>query len=122
MAATQPEERLWHPVPRLDAPDRIWLLPTAQAKWLGAGLFSGPLVAQALSLLEGIAPAAVWGDARVWVAWLIGLALGCLGAFYRPGGRHLGQWAGTLLDYHLRPRRATWQPVGTRAGGKEGSG
>jgi hypothetical protein len=47
------EERLWHPVPRLDAPDRLWLLPAPQAKWLGAGLFSGPLVAQLLNACTG---------------------------------------------------------------------
>ena len=110
--AGQHEEPLWHHVPRLDAPDRLWLLPAPQAKWLGAGAASGPVAAQVLTLVAGLGPVDVWGDWRVWVAWFIGLLIGLAGAFYRPGGRHLGQWAGTLLDYHLRPKRATWKPVG----------
>ena len=41
-------EPLWHPVPRLDRPDRLWLLPAPQAKWLAGGLFS-----RAAALAEG---------------------------------------------------------------------
>jgi hypothetical protein len=55
---------------------------------------------------------AVWGDWRVWVIWLLGLVAGAAGACCRPGGRHLGQWASTVVDYHLLPKRAVWQPVG----------
>jgi hypothetical protein len=106
------EERLWHPVPRLDAPDRVWLLPTPVAKWLGAGLFSGPLAAQLLVFFDGQSPVAVWGDWRVWLVWLTGMLLGGVGAFYRPGGVHLGGWANALVDYHLLPQRAVWKPVG----------
>jgi hypothetical protein len=106
------EEVLWHPVPRLDAPDRVWLLPAPQATWLGAGLLSGPLFAQLLAFLGGYGPADVWGVWWVWAAWALGVVSGALGAFMRPGGRHLGQWAGTLLEYALVPRRAVWKPVG----------
>jgi hypothetical protein len=79
-------ETLWHPVPRLDAPDRVWLLPAPQAKWLGAGVFSGPLVAQALVVLGGYGPADVWSLPVVWIAWLAGALVGALGAFWRPCG------------------------------------
>src|ERR687886_2318246 len=96
---TAAPERLWHAVPRLDPPDRVWLLPAPMAKWLAAGLFSGPLVAQVLAFFGGAGPVAVWGDWRVWVIWLVGLLLGCVGACCRPGGRHLGQWANTIIDY-----------------------
>jgi hypothetical protein len=109
------EERLWHPVPRLDAPDRVWLLPAPQAKWLGAGLFSGPLAAQLLAVLGGYSPAAVWGLPVVWLVWLAGLAFGALGAFWRPGGLHVGQWLGVLVDWLLVPRRAAWKPTGRGA-------
>ena len=109
------EERLWHPVPRLDAPDRVWLLPAPQAKWLGAGLFSGPLAAQLLAVLGGYSPAAVWGLPVVWLVWLAGLAFGALGAFWRPGGLHVGQWLGVLVDWLLVPRRAVWKPTGRGA-------
>jgi hypothetical protein len=108
-------ETLWRNVPRLDSPDRLWLLPAPQAKWLGAGLASGPVASQVFAVTTGHGPVLVWGDWQVWVIWAIGLTAGCVGAFYRPGGRHLGQWMGTLLDYHLRPRRATWKPVGSGA-------
>src|SRR5919202_4337422 len=79
------EIRLWHAVPRLDAPDRVWLLPAPVAAWLAAGLCSGPLVAQVLALFGGAGPVAVWGDWRVWVIWLTGMLLGCGGACCRPG-------------------------------------
>ena len=104
--------RLWHAVPRLDAPDRVWLVSAPLAAWLGAGLFSGPLVAQLLAVFGGSGPVAVWGDRRVWVVWLAGVLLGCVGACCRPGGQHLGQWASALVDFHLLPRRAAWKPVG----------
>jgi hypothetical protein len=106
------EETLWHPVPRLDAPDRVWLLPAPQAKWLAAGVFSGPLAAQVLALLGGYGPADVWGLPVVWLAWTIGLLLGAAGAFWRPGGLHAGQWAAALAGFVLAPRRAVWKPTG----------
>jgi hypothetical protein len=108
---------LWHPVPRLDAPDRLWLLPAPQAKWLGAGLFSGPLAAQLLVFFAGYGPAAVWGLPAVWLVWLAGLVLGAAGAFWRPGGLHVGQWLGVLVDWLLVPRRCVWRPTGTGRGG-----
>jgi hypothetical protein len=122
VVAVAAEERLWHAVPRLDAPDRLWLLPAPQAKWLGAGLFSGPLVAQLLASVGGYGPTAVWGLAPVWAVWLVGLALGAVGAFWRPGGLHAGQWASVLVDWLLVPRRAVWRPgggAGETTGGRE---
>jgi hypothetical protein len=104
------QEPLWHGVPRLDAPDRLWLLPAPVAKWLGAGLFSGPLLAQLLAFLGGYGPAAVWGLPVVWLVWLAGLIVGAVGAFWRPGGLHVGTWASTLVTYALCPRRAVWKP------------
>jgi hypothetical protein len=106
------EEALYHPVPRLDAPDRLWLLPAPVAKWLAAGVFSGPVLAQLLAFFQGFAPADAWSLWYVWAAWCVGIVVGVLGAFWRPGGRHVGQWAGTLLDFVLVPRRAVWKPVG----------
>ena len=106
------DERLWHPVPRLDAPDRLWLLPASVAKWLAAGVFSGPVLAQLLALVWGISPADAWSLWYVWAVWIAGLVVGAAGAFWRPGGRHVGQWAGTLLDFALTTRRASWKPVG----------
>jgi hypothetical protein len=114
-------ETLWHPVPRLDAPDRVWLLPAPQAKWLGAGVFSGPLVAQALAVLGGYGPADVWSLPVVWLAWLAGAIVGALGAFWRPGGLHVGEWAAVLTDWLLVPRRATWRPAGRGGGTWTGS-
>ena len=115
MTATEGDERLWHPVPRLDAPDRVWLLPAPQAKWLGAGVFSGPLLAQLLALFGGYGPAEVWGVWWVWGVWLAGVSVGAVGAFWRPGGLHFGRWASTLIDFALVPRRATWKPTGRGA-------
>jgi hypothetical protein len=109
----QAEEALWHPVPRLDAPDRVWLLPAPAARWLAAGLFAGPLVAQVAVLLGGYGPAAAWGLWWVWLAWLVGAIVGAVGAFWRPGGLHLGRWLAVVSDYALAPRRCVWKPTGT---------
>jgi hypothetical protein len=106
---------LWHGVPRLDRPDRVWLLPAPQAKWLVAGVFSGPLLAQFLAFLGGYGPSEVWSLAVVWLVWLCGLIVGTVGAFWRPGGLHLGEWTAALVNYALVPRRAVWKPVGGQA-------
>lgn len=105
-----PDALLWHPVPRLDAPDRLWLLPAPVAKWLGAGVFSGPVLAQLLALVWGINPADAWSIWYVWLVWCVGLLVGAVGAFWRPGGLHVGQWASVRLDYALLPRRCVWKP------------
>ena len=103
---------LWHGAPRLDSPDRLWLLPAPQAKWLGAGLFSGPLLAQLLGSLGGYGPSEVWSQPIVWLVWLTGALVGAVGAFWRPGGLHVGAWAAVLADWLLVPRRAVWRPTG----------
>ena len=108
---------LWRPVPRLDRPDRLWLLPAPQAKWLGAGVFSGPLLAQFLAFLGGYGPADVWSLPVVWLSWLAGAIVGAIGAFWRPGGLHGGAWAGVLTDWSLSPRKAVWKPAGDAGGG-----
>src|SRR5688572_29744712 len=105
-------ESLWHPVPRLDAPDRLWLLPAPQAKWLGAGVFTGPLAAQLLVFFGGYDPAGVWSLLALWLVWGLGVLCGAVGAFHRPGGLHLGQWAAVAVNWLLVPRRATWRPIG----------
>ena len=103
-------EPLWHGVPRLDRPDRLWLLPAPQAKWLGAGLFSGPLLAQLLAFPGGYGPANVWSLPVVWLVWLTGAIVGAVGACWRPGGLHVGAWASALVNYVLCPRRSVWKP------------
>ena len=103
---------LWRNVPRLDSPDRLWLLPAPQAKWLGAGLFSGPLLAQLLGSLGGYGPSEVWSQPIVWLVWLTGALVGAVGAFWRPGGLHVGVWAAVLVNFVLVPRRAVWRPGG----------
>ena len=105
------EEPLWHPVPRLDAPDRVWLLPAPQAKWLGAGVFSAapwwrsswPSSAGTARPTCGACPPSGrpgWW-ASPWAPW------GPSGA---PGGLHLGRWASALVDWLLVPRHAVWRP------------
>lgn len=102
---------MFHRVPRLDAPGRVWLLPLPVARWLVAGVLSGPAMNTALSFFQGIPQEQAWGTPVVWVAWLLGLALSCVGAFVRPGGIHAARWAVILVDYQLVPRRAVWCPV-----------
>ena len=50
----------------------------------------------------------------VWLVWLAGLIVGAVGAFWRPGGLHLGEWASVLVNFVLVPRRAVWKPQGGR--------
>lgn len=103
------DEPLYHPIPRLDAPDKLWILPAPVAKWLGGAFVSGPAVAQALVLAGNVHP---WDDPRLWVAWALALLVGACGAFVRPGGLDLARWLGVLVDYALLPKRAVWKPVG----------
>jgi hypothetical protein len=48
----------------------------------------------------------------VWAVWALGLALGAAGAFWRPGGLHVGQWLSVAVEWALVPRKAVWKPVG----------
>jgi len=41
-----------------------------------------------------------------------GAIVGAGGAFWRPGGLHVGEWMTALVNYALVPRRAVWKPVG----------
>ncbi len=111
-------ETLWHNVPRLDAPDKFGPLPAPVARWLAAGLFSGPVVSQLLVFGGGANPTAVWNDPALWLLWACGLLLGGVGAFVRPAGLHLGQWGSILVAYVLVPRRLVWCPVPVSRGGK----
>ena len=104
-------ERLHHSVPRLDAPDRVWLVPVPIAKWLAAGALSGPAAATLTALNTGMAEADAWNLPAVWLVWALGLLLSVVGAFVRPGGLHAAAWAVAWSDYVLSPRRAVWSPV-----------
>jgi hypothetical protein len=110
MSATQDDTRLWHVVPRLDAPDRLFLLPAPVAKWLMSGVFSGPVVAFLAAPFTGTGLPA-WDAPLVWLVWATGLLVGSIGAFWRPDGLHVGQWVAALITYWLRPRRAVWCPI-----------
>lgn len=104
-----PGARPTHDVPRLDAPERVGPVPVAQAKWLGAGIASGPCASVALSYLGGYDPVGVWDLPLLWLFWLVALT-GCLVlAFVRPGGLHAGQWVAVWADYSLRPGKAVWK-------------
>lgn len=103
-------ERLFHSVPRLDAPDRVWLVPVPIAKWLAAGALSGPAAATLTALSTGIPEPDAWSLPAVWAVWAAGLVVSVVGAFVRPGGLHAAAWLSAWADYLLRPRRATWRP------------
>lgn len=107
---------LFHPVPRLDAPDKLWLLPAPVAKWLGGGITSGPVAAYALPLVTGAPLADGFTSPPVLLVWCVGIVVGCVGAFVRPGGLDLGQWAQAWLRYQVTPRRAVWWPVAVEEG------
>jgi hypothetical protein len=93
---------LWHDVPRLDRPSRLWIVPADKAAWVAGGL----------------APAAVavnldWrlvADPAVWLLALAGLVLGLVGACWQPERRSLPGWALAWLAFRGTPRRATWKP------------
>jgi hypothetical protein len=38
--------------------------------------------------------------------------VGTVGAFWRPGGLHVGEWGAVLADWLLTPRKAVWEPTG----------
>jgi hypothetical protein len=101
-------DALWHGVPRLDTPDKLWLLPAPVAKWLGAGVSSGPVLAQWFVFFGGQTPEGVWSLPVVWLVWLAGMLVGALGAFWRPGGLNVAQWPAVLVDWTLVPRKTVW--------------
>lgn len=103
---------LLHAVPQLGRPDTLWLLPAPAAKWLAAGLFSGPLAAQLLVFAGGMTPPAAWSVWWVWAVWAAGLLVAAVAAFWRPGGLDLARWAGVWLAWAATPKRAVWKPVG----------
>jgi hypothetical protein len=103
---------LWHGVPRLDNPSRIWLLPAPVAKWLILGALVGPLYAQASDFVLSQKPGTAFLDGLTWVIALVGLCVGLTGAFFRPGGHDLGRWLQCLLDYAASPRTTRWKPGG----------
>jgi hypothetical protein len=106
-----PEQRLRRPVPRLDSPTRVVGVPLPQAKWLGGGLLPTLLVA-------GVLDGAAWGDWHLYAMFIVGLLVGCLGAFARPYGRDLLWWAEALAGFACTPRRAVWRPAGARPAGR----
>jgi hypothetical protein len=93
---------LWHEVPRLDRPSRLWVVPADKAVWVAGGL----------------APAALavnfdWRlvvDPAVWAIALAGLVAGLLGAYWQPERRSLPRWALAWIAFHGTPRRASWKP------------
>jgi hypothetical protein len=99
-----------HEVPRLDAPERIGPLPASLAKWLGAGVVSGPLLSQLLAVLSpDYTLVSVWNLPVLWLFWGLIFAGCATVAFVRPGGLHLAQWWVVLVDFHLRQRKAVWR-------------
>lgn len=104
-------DALTHMTPRLDAPDRVWLIPLPVAKWLVAGGLSGPVADTVYAALHGSSHAAAWNEPVVWLVWVVGLVLSCVGAFVRPGGVDAVRWLAVYVDYLLVPRRAVWCPV-----------
>ena len=101
-----------HAVPRLDAPDRLWLLPLPVAKWLGAGLVTGPLVEYGYATVYALPLDQGWNEPLVWLVWALAGVLAAIGAFVRPGGLDAAQWVTVLAAYSLVPRRAVWRPLG----------
>ena len=104
-------ETLHHTVPRLDAPDRVWMIPMPVAKWLGAGIVSGSLANYGVAFWNEVSLDQALNEPAVWLVWGIGITLSLVGAFVRPGGLHAARWASVLVDYLLVPRRAVWKPV-----------
>ena len=103
-----------HQVPRLDACDRLWLLPLPVAKWLGGGLATGPLVEYGYATLYGLPLDQGWNEPLVWLIWAFALVGAAIGAFVRPGGLDAAQWGAVLVAYMLVPRRAVWRPGGEK--------
>jgi len=107
---------MWHAVPRLDRPNKVWLLPAPVAKWIGMGVLAGPIFAQ-LGELVAWPQGTAWDHGLTWIVWLAGMAAGVTGAFVRPGGHDLGYWLSAVLNYTATPKRARWRPGGP--GGSE---
>jgi len=102
---------LRHAVPRLDAVDKLWLLPAPIAYWLFGGLASGVIAAFIASVVLNVPLEDAFNVPAVWLVWALGLVVATIGAFVRPGGLDAAQWVTVLAAYSLVPRRAVWQPV-----------
>lgn len=98
------DEKLSHTLPRLDAPDKISILPAPAAKWLAAGLFTVPAICALSVTLLRVSQQHVWGNPLVWVLWGLCVVIGCVGAIYRPGGLGLDEWLRVLINYYANPR------------------
>lgn len=93
---------LWHEVPRLDRPSRLWIVPADKAVWVAGG----------------IAPAALavnfdWQlvvEPTVWLLALVGLILGLVAAYWQPERRSVPRWGLAWVAFHSTPRRASWKP------------
>jgi hypothetical protein len=93
---------LWHDVPRLDRPSRLWIIPADKAAWVAGGLAPAAL---AVNLDWRLVV-----DPAVWLLTLVGLIVGLLGAYWQPERRSFPRWALAWLAFHGTPRRASWKP------------
>ena len=93
---------LWHEVPRLDRPPRLFVLPQDKAVWLAAGL--GPAAA-AVTLDWHLLT-----DPALWALALVGAVVGIGGAYVQPEGRSLPRWALAWISWRTQPKRAVWKP------------
>ena len=104
-------------VPRLDAGDRLGLVPLRLVVWIGGGIAVGPLAATACAVLFRVDILAAYTLPLVWAVWLAGIAVGLLGGCCRPCGLDLAQWAEVWLLRAGEPLRArfrsspTWTDV-----------
>ncbi len=103
---------LRHAVPRLDAVDKLWLLPAPLAYWLFGGLASGVIAAFIASVVLNVPLDEAFNVPAVWLVWALAIVVSTVGAFVRPGGLDAAQWVMVLVAYRLVPRRAVWRPTG----------
>jgi hypothetical protein len=93
---------LWHEVPRLDRPPRLFVLPQNKAVWVGAGLAPAALaVTLDWHLLT---------DPVLWAVALAGAVVGVGGAYIQPEQRSIVRWAWAWASWKTQPKRAVWKP------------